>query len=290
MSNIFDIDSINDIKNATIENKSINIDLQRTDEWFEQRRGKFTGSGIKSLMSCTSASRGMNWERPEKIIDFGETAKKYIFSKAKERQRRKVIQLPSSATMRYGTNQEQNIMFLLKKQYPYYSFEDVGFCEFIEGIAGASPDGIVNKDTVLEIKAATNWETVYLRHEIPFDEKHQDFWQIQTEMLALNVHNCMYVVAEPSKDIFEPNITDLSIQTVNGSEIHQKAIKNRCIIGNAAIELYLNGINFQEAIRRACTDYDFSKRTDEFKENSKIRETNMEMVDKDIIKTMEVPF
>ena len=257
--NIFEIENkaldIFDV-NSNIEFKE-DDKLQRTAEWFKQREGKFTGSEIHKLMGTTRASSKLEWGRAEKIIDFSETAKKYVYSKAKERQRNKVIRLASSVAMNYGTNSESVIIDMLKNIYPDYKFKEVGFIEFIKDIAGASPDGLLNDNMALEIKASTNWDTVYNRHETPFEQKHQDFWQIQSEMLALKVNKCMYVVAEPSESIFEPNITDLSIKIVDASIIHQQAIIQRCMVGNAAIKLYLSGVFFQEAIRSACTNYDF---------------------------------
>ena len=249
--------SLPDLK--TIQIQASQKGLQRTEEWFEQRRGRFTGSKIKDLMSCSRSTAKLEWGRAEKLIDFGNTAKKYIYGRAKERQRNKVVKIPSSAAMKYGTENEIPVVKLLKKQYPDYIFEDVGFVEFIEGIAGASPDGRIitpAKKIGLEIKCATDWNGVYDRHELPIDQTNKDFWQLQGEMLALEVNEIMYVTAEPSENIFEPNITDLSIKFIDASPIHQKAIEQRCMIADAGIELYLNGLNFHEAIQKACSDFE----------------------------------
>jgi len=247
-------DSITDIYCQEIqiaESKS----LQRNDEWFENRRGRFTGSKIKDLMSCTMSTSRLTW-CAEKVIDFGETAKKYVFSRAKERQRKKVIRLDIGRNGEYGSNIESTIIELLKEKYPNSAIKEVGFIEFIEGIAGASPDGQFD-NLALEIKAAIDWNGVYMRHEMPFDHKHQDFWQIQSEMLALKTDECMYVVAEPPENIKNPVIKDLSEIIVKSSPIHQNAIIQRCLIGDAAINLYLEGCNFQEAIIIACTEFKF---------------------------------
>lgn len=231
--------------------------LQGTNKWFKNRLGRFTGSKIFELMSCTRSSQSYEWGRPEKTLDFGETAKKYVYSKAKERQREKVLIRSIGINGDYGHNAEKIVKELLKKQFPDYKFEETEFIEFIKGIAGASPDGLVNYEMALEIKAAMDYGTLYTRFETVFDQKHKDFWQVQSEMLALNVKKCMYVVAEPPKNIYEPEITDLSIKYINRSEIHQKAIKDRCMIGNKAIELYLSGVNFHEAILNSCSNYEF---------------------------------
>lgn len=224
--------------------------LQRTKEWYEARRGRFTGSDIEKLMGVTPSAAKMEWGRVEKLLAFNETAIKYIYSKAKERQRGKVIKTPSARQMEYGTNQEPIVKKMLGME-----IEEVCFTEFIKGVAGASPDGKI-QDMALEIKCSTNWNGVYIRHELPFDEKSEDFWQITAEMLALGVKKTLYVVAEPSEDIMEPNITHLSQKVVELSEVHAKAMINRCNIGDKAIRYFLDGVNIHEAVRRACSEYE----------------------------------
>lgn len=251
--------------------EAVSDESQRTDEWFEDRRGRFTGSEMKKLMSCSDYSKRMEWGRAEKLIDFGKTARKYVYSRAKERQRKKVIKSATSAAMRYGSTYEDVVFGMLKEKYPREVFKKVGFIEFMEGVAGASPDGTVcifshgpngpaqiQKQIIgLEIKLSTDWGGVYSRHEVAIDQSHQDFWQLQAEMLALNVKEIMYVVAEPPVDIFEPEITDLSIRYVNASPIHQEALKQRCMIGDEAIRMYLNGnSDINECIQIACTNFE----------------------------------
>lgn len=228
--------------------------LQRTPEWFKQREGKFTGSEIYKLMGVDRSFSKHEWGSPEKMVSFNETAKKYVFSKAMERKRNKVIRTHLGKAANYGVEQESVIVEMLIEKG--HKIKEVGFIEFIEGIAGASPDGLVNSNMALEIKASTNWDTLYSRHMILFDQSHGDFWQIQAEMLALKVKKCMYVVAEASEDMYEPNITDLSVQYVDSSPIHQEALIQRCMIGNDAIVRYLKGVEFHEAVRQACTEYE----------------------------------
>ncbi len=250
LANIFDVGVNADFKQDN--------SLQRTDQWFEDRRGKFTGSEIYKLMSCTKASKAYEWGRAEKTIDFSEIAKKYVFGKAKERQRKIVLRRSIGKNGDFGEEAEKIVFEMLKVKFSDYKFEKAKFLEFIEGIAGASPDGLVNYEMALEIKLAIIWDTLYTRHEIIFDYKHADFWQIQSEMLALNVKKCMYVVAEPPKDLYDMKIDDLSIKYIDCSPIHQKCIIDRCMIGNKAIELYLSGVNFHEAVRDSCSNYEFN--------------------------------
>lgn len=241
--------------------------LQRTKEWFEARRGLITGSGVKKLMSVERAESKMEWGRPEKMISFGITAKKYIFEKAKETQRNKVVHIPATASMKYGTNNEDIVFSMLKEKYiTSYDFEK---CDFIkvpkfEHILGASPDGkciskIVKDEVIgLEIKCVTGWDGLYDRHEEKVSESHIDFWQLNTEMLSLEAKEIMYVVAEPSENIFEPNITDLSIQFVKSSPIHQECIIKRAMIGNEVIKMWLKQTeSIHDCFQYVCTNYDY---------------------------------
>ena len=257
MNNIYNIQNNSlDIFDLKIETKP-NETHQGNYRWHEQRRGKFTGSKIKELMSCGRSTSKIEWGRPEKIIDFGEVAKKYVFSRAKERQSGIVLQRSIGRNGDYGNLVEPIIFKMLQEKYTNLNFENVGFIEFIKGIAGASPDGLIGGVTGLEIKAPMTWETFYSRMETPFDQKHDDFWQIQSEMSALGVNELMYAIADPPENLFEPEIKNVSEKIVYASPIHQNAIKQRCLIGNAAIEMYLDGVNFQEAMRIACTEFEF---------------------------------
>lgn len=235
-------------------------ELQRTEQWFKDRQGRFTGSEMSKLMTCGRASAKMEWGRAEKLVDFGETAKKYIYAKCKERQRNKVIRKLETLKMTFGKKQEDHVFELLEAKYQEYQFEKVGFIEFIPNVAGASPDGkatdmFTGEVIGLEIKCSTDWDTLYSRHEEDFEQSHQDFWQIQSEMMALKVNKVMYVVAEPPENILNPVIEDLSIKIVEKSEIHQLAIFQRCMIGEQVIKHFLNGMSFRESFYKALTEY-----------------------------------
>ena len=249
---IFDQQTIDDLFDQ-IPKQQTN-DLQRTDAWFKEREGEFTGSENHKLMGTTRSTSKLDWGEPSKVIDFNETAKKYIFSKAKERQRKKVLKRSIGKNGEYGELAEKLVKKILSKKY---KIDEVGFTEFIPGIAGSSPDGLVDKKINLEIKLATGWDTLYSREQLAFDEKHQDFWQVNSEMLSLNVDKTLYVVAEPPEELFDMKITDLSTQIIDCSPIHQKALIHRCMIGDAAIKLFLSGVNIHDAILRACTNYNF---------------------------------
>jgi hypothetical protein len=234
---------------------------QRTEQWHEDRRGKFTGSKTYQLMTCTSSTKNLNWDNELKIVDLGETAKKYIYSRAKERQRKIVLKRSIGQNGAYGTEAEKRIIELIKIKHPSYVIEDVGFIEFLPGIAGASPDGLIttdgfiNKKIGLEMKAATNWEGLYNRIEIPFTPKQQDFWQINSEMLSLKCEELLYVIAEPPEDLKNPEIINIKEKLIEASKIHQNAIIKRCLIGNGIVEHFLSGRNFSDAVTLGVEEY-----------------------------------
>lgn len=113
--------------------------LQRSNEWFDARKGRFTASDIHKLLGV----RGL-----------GQTGESYIFEKAIEEV--------------YGLDEEDNFVsndmqrgitleplaFRKFKEIKEFEFLDVqGTSFFLYGShAGASPDGLVGNNAILEIK------------------------------------------------------------------------------------------------------------------------------------------
>jgi hypothetical protein len=235
----------------------VQTDLQRTEAWFEQRRGNFTGSKIKDLMSCTRQSAKMLWSENAKIFDLGETAKKYIYSRAMERKHGYVVQTAASQAMKYGTRIEEQIFDAVKELF--IDLKEVGYTPHPKyNFLGASPDGLAGEG-VAELKAATTWDTLYSRHEILFDDKHQDFWQIQTEMLCAGKDKCIYAVALPPEDMQNDEIIKgVSIRIVDASPIHQHAILTRARLGNFIAERYLSGVDkyFSDSVNYGISEFE----------------------------------
>lgn len=249
-------------------------ELQRTPEWFEARRGIFTGSETSKLMTCSRATGKMEWGRVEKIIDFGETAVKYIYSKAMERKTGKVIEMSDIFQFRYGRAAEPAISLLFQKKGHVIKPIDVPFILVPghEKYLGASPDGmgvvVVNGEKVgIEYKGAMNWGTYYERAETPVDQSQTDFWQLQTEMLALGVTRLFYVtghppvnaqalIAEESIEKRAEMIGDVAVVSVDKSPIHCNALIARAQIGDVAINDWLKfGGRFYDCLRAAATEY-----------------------------------
>lgn len=113
--------------------------LQRSDEWFDARKGRFTASNIHKLLGV----RGL-----------GQTGESYIFEKATEEI--------------YGLDEEDNFTSfdmqrgITLEPLAFRKFKEIKEFEFLEvkettffpyGLdAGASPDGLVGENAILEIK------------------------------------------------------------------------------------------------------------------------------------------
>lgn len=229
-----------------------NSSLQRTNEWLEQRKGRFTGSKIKDLMGCGRSTAQKPWGSIEKIYDFGATCERYIYKVGKERTTGVRDMDVSSQQMEYGKLNEPLLVQQLLKNGIISNFEEVPFLEFPNySNGGASADGkaIFKGELVgLELKCTTSWDGHYNRMYEPVHDKHDDFWQFQSEMLALGVDKLLYVVAYPG------TVEKYDYNIVNASPLHQKLILERCKIADAAIELW-DEYSYKEALKIAIANY-----------------------------------
>lgn len=143
---------------------------QRSDEWFNDRLGKFTASETHKLMG---------------IKGLGETGKTYAFDKAIEALFGETEESFLSYDMQRGIELEPLAFKKFKelKELKFLSVENCGFFHECEN-TGASPDGLVSDNSVLEIKCpkASTFFKLVLSNEI--DKKY--FYQMQKQMKATN--------------------------------------------------------------------------------------------------------
>jgi len=156
---------------------------QRSDEWIEQRLGKFTASETHKLMG---------------IKGLGETGKTYAFEKAIEHLFGKVEEQYISYDMQNGIDLEP-LAFKKFSELKALQFLEVESCSFFEDgeETGASPDGLVSDDAVLEIKCpkANTFFKLVLSNEV--DKKY--FYQMQKQMKSANKQKAYffnYIVIE----------------------------------------------------------------------------------------------
>lgn len=227
-------------------------DLQSTEEWLEKRKGRFTGSRIKDLMGCGRSTSKMIWGKIEKTVDFGSASEKYIYNVGKERLTGLRSMSASSKQMQHGTDSEPLLIEQLIKDGVITDFEELGFEHFGEyKNGGASVDGVCTYKgdrVALELKCCVSWDGHFNRMYQQVHEKHNDFWQHQSEMLATGTKKCLYVVAAPMQ------VEQYDIQVVMASEIHQKAMLDRCKIADRAIELW-DVHPYPVALEIACAEF-----------------------------------
>lgn len=141
---------------------------QRTNEWKSQRYGKFSASEIVKLLGA----RGL-----------GETGKTYAIEKAIEELYGEFEEPFISYDMQNGIDTEP-LAFAKFKDLKGLEFLEVETCGFFEynKHAGASPDGLVSDNAVLEIKCpkSTTFFKLVATNEI--DPKY--YAQMQMQMLC----------------------------------------------------------------------------------------------------------
>jgi len=141
---------------------------QRSIEWHEQRLGRFTASEIHKLMG---------------IKGLGETGKSYAFDKAVETVFGEVEENFISYDMQNGIDTEPIAFkkFAELKSLQFIEVSDCGFFNIGEN-AGASPDGLVGTDAILEIKCPKANTFFKLVATNTIDPKY--YYQMQMQMMA----------------------------------------------------------------------------------------------------------
>lgn len=118
---------------------------QRTDEWFAARCGKVTASRLADVMAKTKSG-------------YSASRQNYMAELICQRLTGKLQDGFSNAAMQRGTELEP----VAREMYVLNQFDahvtETGFVEHpsINGF-GASPDGLVNHDGLLEIKCPNTW-------------------------------------------------------------------------------------------------------------------------------------
>jgi putative phage-type endonuclease len=155
---------------------------QRSDEWFAARLGKVTASRVADVVAKTKSG-------------YSASRANYMAQLVVERMTNKVAESYSNSAMEWGTEQEP----LARAAYEAHSsvlVDEVGMIDHpsVE-MSGASPDGLVGADGLVEIKCpntATHIETL-LNGESP--KKYYD--QMQWQMACTGRQWCDFVSFDP---------------------------------------------------------------------------------------------
>ena len=139
--------------------------LQRHDEWLSDRFGKITASRVKDISA-----------KPRK----GKALNSIMLNLLKERLTGEVTDFYINEAMQWGIDQEPNAI----ASYENITGEFVVGCGLINhptiSMSGASPDGLIGKDGLLEAKCP-NTEThlnTILTQQVPDEYLPQITWQM----------------------------------------------------------------------------------------------------------------
>jgi putative phage-type endonuclease len=154
---------------------------QRTIEWHKARLGRLTASRVADMMAKTRNG-------------WGASRANYAWELAIERLTGEPTSTFCSPAMQWGTDQEDNA----RAAYQIHALckvEEVGFLEHPKLFAGASPDGLIGDDGMVEIKCpnpATHGETLLTG---TIADKY--FKQMQFQMACAGRAWCDFVSYDP---------------------------------------------------------------------------------------------
>lgn len=152
--------------------------MQQTEEWFNARLGKVTASRVSDIITTTKSG-------------YSASRKNYMMQLLCERLTGKKDESYSNAAMEHGVETEP----LARSEYESRNGVLVQTCGFFEHSSingfGASPDGLVNDNGLLEIKCPNTATHVdFLQHgKIPIKYK----WQMYAQMECTGRKWCDYV-------------------------------------------------------------------------------------------------
>lgn len=162
---------------------------QHSPEWFSVRLGKMTASKAQAVGSNGKGLETLCYEKVAEILS-GSSDDNY-----------------TNSDMERGNEQER----LARASYEMETgnrVTEVGFCELDEYV-GASPDGLVGDEGLVEFKCQKNAVYVKTLYSQKIDTKY--VWQMQMQMLVTDRKWCDFVV-------FNENFTDLIIIRVERDE------------------------------------------------------------------------
>ena len=181
---------------------------QRTIEWYKARLGHITSSMVYNIMG-TPRKKGETFTDTAKSYLYGIAAERMMADEYKGDKFGEWLERTDTTTraMRWGTDNEDMARMLYSLNIDgSLSVKEHGFTEYIEGLYGDSPDGlVVTTDNapkvvgVLEIKCPNSSTFVKYRHLLAegktlkeVEEKY--YWQVQSHMMCQQCDWCDFVI------------------------------------------------------------------------------------------------
>ncbi len=174
--------NFSEIECTTCKEKQMTDIIQGSESWFQHRAGKLTASRMSDVTARTKTG-------------FGAGRKNYMAQLLVERLTGIVAESYTNAAMQHGIDTEPEA----RAAYEFYQGVEVKEVGFIDHptipMTGASPDGIIGIDGMLEIKcpnSATHIDTL-LKGTIPSKYVKQMQWQ----MACADRNWCDFVSYDP---------------------------------------------------------------------------------------------
>lgn len=191
--------------------------IQGSAEWFQERLGKFTSSEMHKLLVEPRS------KTPGEV--FGDGAKTYIFQKLNELVTGQVtnIDLSYKDAIAWGHAHEPDAV-IMYSQRTGNPVSDCGFevpvdLNYIE-MCGGSPDGLIYKKGIIEVKCPYNGENhmvnLRLKDEAEFAKKYPKYYaQIQTNLWVTGTEFCDFISFDPRPTAIFNQIKVLRIEPNN---------------------------------------------------------------------------
>ena len=154
---------------------------QRTPEWFAKRLGKVTASRIADLMARTKSGPAASRAN-------------YMAQLVTERLTGRPTEGYESAAMAWGTEQEPNARAAYSARMGVL-VDEVDFVDHPELEAGASPDGLVGEDGLIEIKCPNTATMLEYIEERAIPQKYR--LQMQWQLAVTGRNWCDFVAYDP---------------------------------------------------------------------------------------------
>lgn len=171
------------------------MEQQRTKEWFEKRKGRVTGSNIGAILGINKSKSPENVMR-EMVRAYHDAPKEF----------------EGNILTEYGVENEPCALEAFKLLNPSLTVEETGFHISDErNWIGASPDGLIDSNAVLEIKCPFGKRN---RNDfLPLKEQPSYYAQVQFEMYCTK-RNFAYFF-QWSKEGYAQEIVKIDMNWIN---------------------------------------------------------------------------
>lgn len=159
---------------------------QRTDEWYQIRLGRLTGSDFHTFLGSSETKKNKLLQKAAEKIT-GESDEEHIITEDIQRG----IDLEDEAILMYEMQTGNTV-------------DKVGFIERDE-FSGCSPDGLVGEDGIIEVKCPK--QAVFLKQVVEDKIKPEYYTQIQYNLFVSGRKWCDYIAYNKKFPLFIKRFT-----------------------------------------------------------------------------------